>query len=204
MLSVKKNKAEQCASCKPGYILQPDGTCVHNVCTCSGGTPVTGAECKKNKAEQCASCKPGYILQPDGTCVHNVCTCPGGTPATGTACNVSGIHCVTCNPNYHLEGSSCVINKCTCPNGTPANICATNGEVKCSKCAKGYHLDSNNACAPNPFCTSVKLCSSGRQFKPNYQAIVCEGATCQDGECCDPIPQPTCSGFFVPNTFHNS
>jgi len=173
-------------------------TCVHNICICPGGTPVTGAACKKNKAEQCASCKPGYILQPDGTCVHNVCTCPGGTPATGAACNASGIHCVTCNPNYHLEGSSCVINKCTCPNGSPATVCTTDGEIKCSACAIGHYLDSNNKCSPNALCSSINACPPGRQFKQNYNKIRCGGGTCKDAECCDPIPQPTCIDFSCP------
>lgn len=49
-----------------------------------------------------------------------------------------------------------------------------------------------------PSCASLGSCPSGRQYKSNYKNITCKTSTCEDSECCDPIPQPTCTSFTCP------
>lgn len=128
------------------------------------------------------------------------CTCTGGTAATGAACPSRGEYCAKCNAGYTLNTSNntCVQNICVCPNGTPVTgaACTTNNVVKCSKCAIGFHI-VGDSCEANPQCPSY-TCPPGRQYKSNYKQIGCQTATCQDSECCDPIPQPTCSSFTCP------
>ena len=194
------NNAVKCASCKAGYTLNTsNNTCVANTCTCPNGTPAT-TTCTTNNAVKCASCPAGYTLNTsNNTCVANTCTCPNGTPATTTCTTNNAVKCASCKAGYTLNTSNntCVANTCTCPNGTPATTtCTTNNAVKCAKCATGFHA-VGDSCVANPQCSSY-TCPPGRQYKSNYAQIGCQTATCQDRECCDPIPQPTCTSFTCP------
>ena len=194
------NNAVKCASCPAGYTLNTsNNTCVANTCTCPNGTPAT-TTCTTNNAVKCASCKAGYTLNTsNNTCVANTCTCPNGTPATTTCTTNNAVKCASCKAGYTLNTSNntCVANTCTCPNGTPATTtCTTNNAVKCAKCATGFHA-VGDSCVANPQCSSY-TCPPGRQYKSNYAQIGCQTATCQDRECCDPIPQPTCTSFTCP------
>ena len=197
------NNAVKCASCPAGYTLNTsNNTCVANTCTCPNGTAATGVACTTNNAVKCASCPAGYTLNTsNNTCVANTCTCSNGTAATGAACTTNNaVKCASCPAGYTLNTSNntCVANTCTCSNGTAATgaACTTNNAVKCAKCATGFHA-VGDSCAANPQCSSY-TCPPGRQYKSNYAQIGCQTATCQDSECCDPIPQPTCTSFTCP------
>ena len=196
------SRGEYCAKCNAGYTLNTsNNTCVQNICACPNGTPVTGAACTTNNATQCAKCNADYTLNAAGDCVQNICVCSNGTPVTGAACTTNNTtQCAKCNAGYTLNTSNntCVQNICVCPNGTPVTgaACTTNNAVKCSKCAIGFHI-VGDSCEANPQCPSY-TCPPGRQYKSNYKQIGCQTATCQDSECCDPIPQPTCSSFTCP------
>jgi len=126
---------------------QVGGKCAANTCTCSNGTPATGAACTTNNAVKCAKCAIGYTLNTsNNTCVANTCTCSNGTPATGAACTTNNaVKCASCTAGYTLNGTTCTPNNCTCPNGTPATgaACTTNNAVKCASCTAGYTLQLN-------------------------------------------------------------
>jgi len=71
------------------------------------------------------------------------------------------------------------------------------------KCEPGTHKTSpdipvphpSKCCKPNPTCDSIGECPTGRQFKPNYKELTCEGENCKQNECCEPIPQENCLNF---------
>ena len=194
-----------CTSCNPGF--QPPKLC--NACA-PGYRNNTGIlrscmqdipNCKTYATNgTCSVCEPDFNT-PDGgkTCVANTCSCPNGIVSNPCADPIN-TPCKSCNAGFSTPdgGKTCVANTCTCSNGTPATgaACTTNNAAKCAKCATGFHA-VGDSCVANPQCSSY-TCPSGRQYKPNYKQIGCQTATCQDSECCDPIPQPTCTSFTCP------
>ena len=195
-----------CNSAIGGECCKSNPMCSSSMCNTKtqiftgNGVTCVGLECKPS---ECCSdrppCNTGYFRGPNGNCVQNICVCPNGTPATGPDCTTNNAtKCSKCNTGYNLNADNCVQNICVCPNGTPVSgvDCTTNNAIKCSKCGPGFHL-VGDSCQPNPQCSSY-TCPSGRQYKSNYKEIDCQTATCQDTECCDPIPQPTCDSFTCP------
>jgi hypothetical protein len=129
-------------------------------CTCSNGTPETGAKCTPKGAAICSTCANDYTLS-DKKCVpvagKKPCTCTNGTAATGAECTSDNGHiCKTCNAKYKMDTSSkrCVTDTpsppptagggktCTCSNGTAATgtDCTPPGTEICSDCNDGYDL----------------------------------------------------------------
>ena len=54
--------------------------------------------------------------------------------------------CSSCNSGYYLKDGLCEMNKCVCPNGsaTVRWACPENGDHKCFRCDRGYHLETNS------------------------------------------------------------
>ena len=136
----------------------------------------------------------------EGLSKKNKCKCPHGTAATGDACGENNaLKCIDCDDGFNLNSvRKCIKNICTCPHGTPVagTDCVTNNSVKCAKCSTGFNL-VNGICQANQKCSSY-TCPTGRQYKSNYKNIHCKTPTCEDSECCDPIPQPSCTSFPCP------
>ena len=138
------------------------------------------------KAGKNTACSPNLQLAAGSSC--DVACVAKYKAATGTfTCNADGtitkaaLTCIPPNPQ-------CSANF-PCGDGyhliTPLPItpCAA------SKCGAG------DCCAANPFCDSLPQFKKGRQFQSEYKNIQCKSGVCQDAECCEAIPQPTCQGY---------
>ena len=121
-------------------------------CTCSNGTPATGASCTSNGAHICASCNTGYHKTSNIKCAANSCSCSNGNKATGAACTSNGANiCASCKAGFYKSGNECK----SCPANSYQNANSFTGS-RCS-CNSGYHK-SGNSCAANA-CS----CSNGNE-----------------------------------------
>ena len=118
---------------------------------------------------------------------------------------------------YKQKSGAGPINVSPQDNGTITNI---TGDDLPSKCAIDYACSVNShrksplptscpesgcqeqdCCAPNPYCSSMSSCPTGRQLKADPASIRCAGAECQDKECCEPIPHEKCTAFPCPTNY---
>ena len=141
------------------------------------------------KAGKNTACSPNLQLAAGSSC--DVACVAKYKAATGT---------FTCNADGTITKAAL---KCIPPNPQ----CPTN-----FPCGAGYHLitplpitpcaaskcGAGDCCAANPFCVSLPQCKKGRQFQSEYKNIQCKSGVCQDAECCEAIPQPTCQGYPCP------
>jgi len=177
------------------YDKYPPTTGTTAPCTCTNGTPATGAKCTTPGAEICSACGGDYTLSTttkkcDAKAGTNPCTCSNGTPATGAACTTQGAHiCKTCNANYKIDTSSgrCVggggaDTPCTCTNGTPATgaKCTTPGAEICGSCEKAYEIGDGNEsdkCVKRCTCTNGEAVTASECTTPG--AHICD--SCREG-----------------------
>jgi|MDTF01.1.fsa_nt_gb hypothetical protein len=151
-----------------------------DVCSCSNGSPATGAACTTNGGAICGSCNSGYYLSGVACPLDQRCTCANGSPVVGVTCqkyntnNPYFNHCNTCNANYYWYRGSCV--HCTvCAAGTyETTACNTlSGTYQDRACTPYSCTCSNGYAATGASCTSnIAKCSSC------YNNYYLSGTTC--------------------------
>ena len=109
-------------------------------CTCNNGDPSTGADCPKEGGEKCASCNEGYIKdEPTNKCARTYIHRANRSPPK----NASHTHNAKSRVSCVCLCCCCAAKMCTCTNGVaPRGLeCAEDGQLKCTKCNGGYHMD---------------------------------------------------------------
>lgn len=152
-----------CTQASAGYRLlgtAPNGVPTANVCTCTNGSPATGAACTTHNAAICRACNANYHRTNTNNvwtgCAANTCTCANGVGRSGSACPTNNAAlCASCNTGFHANSgnTACVANVCTCPNGQvrTGTACTTHSTVMCVSCNTGFHgaTCSANVCTCN-------------------------------------------------------
>lgn len=155
------NNPMACTSCRIGYTLAPNGTCVYGDTNGGGGTPVENCapECQTcivpNDNTQCLTCTAAGAIQLNG-----LCYCPANSFSTGGSCvSPCEAPCAQCYINNPYICTACsngmlpLGGTCLCPNGTglgQTNFCVP-CHISCATCANG---NNSAACLT---CTDTRI-----------------------------------------------
>ena len=181
-----------CQTCDDGkkQLLTAGTPCPNADCTaCCGAAPTCATS--SNSCQRCwGNTKNSTTYDGTQTDFQSKCCkieeCCRITYDTSKIVGKAGKH-TACSPNLQLAaGSSCDV-------ACVAKYKAATGTFTCN--ADGTLTKAALTCTANPFCSSLLKCDKGRQFKPEYKNIQCKSGVCQDAECCEAIPQPTCQGY---------
>eukprot|EP00922_Rhytidocystis_sp_ex-Travisia-forbesii_P002944 GHVS01004330.1.p1 GENE.GHVS01004330.1~~GHVS01004330.1.p1 ORF type:complete len:491 (-),score=57.57 GHVS01004330.1:349-1821(-) len=137
-------------SCRPGYVLMPDGRSCGDVDECSTGLSGCSHGCVNLQGSYECRCPQGYEMGEDKRTCIDIDECKGGGPCDGRCYNTRGGFLCSCPPGYRLDpvkGVRCIDrNECLeglVPNGRAAcgadsQLC-TNvpGSFQCN-CKTGY------------------------------------------------------------------
>ena len=170
-----------------------------------------GKDCKNHGSSLCLACNKYYKLADLTRCESNKCFCLNGTPAAN--CDIDNqSNCLKCNDGYDLMSeisndlpgfntNSCRKKECTCKRGKFAEgiDCPSHGQLKCTDCENGYHLE-NEKCVKNKCVCSNGNPATGTECpyhgEPkcvscnSYYTLIENGAMCIDFHCSCPHGKP--------------
>lgn len=122
-----------------------------NACTCSNGSPATGAACPESGGSMCASCDMGYTETANGACQANWCSCTNGIGSVGTQCPAHGTEfCTACSTGYTLLAPPAPVSSAAGAASSDASVSSV------SSCVQ----DTSNASAEREVC--ARRCAGSR------------------------------------------